>query len=99
MKREFIIGTIAITAIGALIFGLFYLKGENILSNNRVFHTTFQSVDGLVNASPVKISGYQVGVVTNMKMNPEGAKLLPTPLPAPADVPVCTELLFCNRAC
>lgn len=76
MKREFIIGTIAITAIGALIFGLFYLKGENILSNNRVFHTTYQSVDGLVNASPVKISGYQVGVVTNMKMNPEDPSLI-----------------------
>lgn len=76
MKREFIIGTITIAAVGALIFGLFYLKGENILSNNRVFHTTYQSVDGLANASPVKISGLQVGVVTGMEMNPDDPSLI-----------------------
>lgn len=76
MKRELIIGIVAVTAVGALIFGLFYLKGENLLANNRTFHTTYQSVDGLVNASPVKVSGLQVGVVTNLKMNPHDPSLI-----------------------
>ncbi|MBL4705601.1 MAG: MCE family protein [Flavobacteriales bacterium] len=76
MKREVIIGFVAIVAVGALIFGLFYLKGENLFSNNRTFHTTYQSVDGLVGASPVKISGLQVGVVTKLEMNPDDPSLV-----------------------
>ena len=76
MKRELLIGIVAITAVGALIFGFFYLKGENLLSNNRSFHTTYQSVEGLVNASPIKISGYQVGVVTNLSINEDDPSLI-----------------------
>lgn len=76
MKRELLIGIVAITAIAALIFGLFYLKGENLLSKNRAFHTTYQRVDGLVNASPIKISGFQVGVVTGLTMNEEDPSLI-----------------------
>jgi phospholipid/cholesterol/gamma-HCH transport system substrate-binding protein len=76
VKREIIIGLIAITAVGALIFGLFYLKGENLLVNNRTFHTTYQNINGLVKASPVKISGLHVGVVTDLKMNPDDPELI-----------------------
>jgi phospholipid/cholesterol/gamma-HCH transport system substrate-binding protein len=76
VKRELLIGIVAITAIAALIFGLFYLKGENLLSENRAFHTTYQRVDGLVNASPVKISGFQVGVVTGLTMNEDDPSLI-----------------------
>lgn len=76
MKRELLIGIVAITAIAALIFGLFYLKGENLLSKNRSFHTTYQRVDGLVSASPIKISGFQVGVVTGLTMNEDDPSLI-----------------------
>jgi phospholipid/cholesterol/gamma-HCH transport system substrate-binding protein len=76
VKREVIIGFVAIAAVGALIFGLFYLKGENLFANNRTFHTTYQTVDGLATASPVKVSGLQVGVVTKLEMNADDPSLI-----------------------
>ncbi len=76
MKRELIIGIVAIIAVAALIFGLFYLKGENLFANNRTFYTTYNNVGGLVKASPVKISGLQVGVVTDLTMNKNDPSLI-----------------------
>ena len=66
MNKEFKIGFFAITSIIALVFGVNYLKGINILNDNRDFYAVYENIVGLQVGSPVLVNGYKVGMVSNI---------------------------------
>jgi len=68
MNKEFKIGLFAITSIIALVFGVNYLKGINILNHNRDFYAVYEDIGGLQVGSPVLVNGYKVGMVSNIDL-------------------------------
>jgi len=68
MNKEFKIGFFAIISIIALVFGVNYLKGINILNANRYFYAVYENIGGLQVGSPVLVNGYKVGVVSNIDL-------------------------------
>ncbi len=67
ITREVKTGILAICAIALLIFGYSFLKGKNLLDNDRTFYAIYEDVEGLVTSSPVTINGLVVGKVESIK--------------------------------
>ena len=68
MNKEFKIGFFAIASIIALVFGVNYLKGINILNDNRDFYAVYKNIGGLQVGSSVLINGYKVGMVSDIDL-------------------------------
>jgi len=68
MNKEFKIGLFAIASIIALVFGVNYLKGINILNDNWDFYAIYENIGGLQVGSPVLVNGYKVGMVSNIDL-------------------------------
>ncbi len=64
--REVKTGILAICAIALLIFGYSFLKGQNLLENDRTFYAVYKNVEGLIPSSPVTINGLVVGQVVSI---------------------------------
>ena len=62
MNKEFKIGFFAIASIIALVFGVNYLKGINILNDNSDVYAVYENIGGLQVGSPVLVNGYKVGI-------------------------------------
>ncbi|GAA4271925.1 MlaD family protein [Aquimarina gracilis] len=65
--REVKTGILAVCAIALLIFGYSFLKGKNLLENDRTFYAVYKNVEGLIPSSPVTINGLVVGQVVAIK--------------------------------
>ena len=48
--------------------GINYLKGLNVLNNQRVFYAQYNDIGGLQIGSPVMVNGYQVGMVSDIEL-------------------------------
>ena len=72
--KEVKIALTAIVAIVVLFYGLQFLKGLTVFSNDDSYYVTFTDVSGLSASSPVYANGYKVGVVKDIiyDYSPEG---------------------------
>ncbi len=70
ISQEVKIGVISVVCIGALIWGISYLKGKDFFVHNRTFYAVYDCVNGLVNTNPVSIKGVNVGQVTDIYFYP-----------------------------
>lgn len=73
ISNEFKIGFWTVIAILVLVFGIQYLKGINSLHLGQFFYIQCSDVEGLANSSPVKINGFQVGLVRSMEYDHKGS--------------------------
>ena len=76
LTREVKTGILAITAIALLIFGYAFLKGNNLLKDDRTFYAIYENVEGLIPSSPVTINGLNIGKVTNITFADTDANLV-----------------------
>lgn len=74
MSRETKIGLLSIVVIAVVIWGYMFLKGRNLLSKSKTFHTVYQDVTDLNISSPVLLNGFKIGTVTEIKPDPENVK-------------------------
>lgn len=65
-NREVKIALVAIVGIVVLFFGLHFLKGMPVFSNDDVYFATFSNVNGLSSSNPIYADGYQVGTVKDI---------------------------------
>ena len=63
LSKEIRIALVAILGIVIMFFGMNFLKGISLLSDDEVYYITFKDVNGLSASSPIFANGYQVGVV------------------------------------
>lgn len=68
ISKEVRVGAFAVFAITILYLGFNYLKGVDFLSNTSKYYVIYEDVAGLTKSNPVKISGYNVGRVSNIKL-------------------------------
>ena len=73
--REAIVGTIVIIAIVAFVLGTMWLSGRSI-GDRQLVRVRFSNVGGLKRASPVRISGVQVGRVERIDLEDVGRVLV-----------------------
>ncbi|MDY8138456.1 MlaD family protein [Aquimarina sp. 2201CG5-10] len=64
--KEVKTGILALCAIALLIFGYSFLKGKNLLENDRTLYAVYDNVEGLIPSSPVTINGLVVGQVVSI---------------------------------
>jgi len=76
LSREVKTGILAIGAIILIIFGFNYLKGKNLLSNDRIFYVNYNNVEGLSPSAPVTINGLNVGKVMGISLTETSGDLL-----------------------
>lgn len=53
--------------LALLYWGINYLKGINLLTPTNYYYTEVESIDGLLEAAPVTVNGFQVGQVREIK--------------------------------
>ena len=99
MNKEFKIGLFAIASIIALIFGVNYLKGINILNENRNFYAVYENIGGLQVGSPVLVNGYKVGIVNNINLlaQKKQSLLVTISIDKVFDIPVNTICKIINQ--
>lgn len=72
--KEVKIALVAIIGIVVLFYGLQFLKGLPLFSNDDSYYVTFNDVTGVSPSTPVYANGYKVGVVKDVvyDYNPQG---------------------------
>jgi phospholipid/cholesterol/gamma-HCH transport system substrate-binding protein len=78
--REATVGAIVIVAIVVFVFGTMWLSGRSVGSEN-VVRMQFPNVSGLKRASPVRVSGVNVGKVEKIEFMDVGKVLVVASLP------------------
>lgn len=75
ITNETKVGILAAVAITILVLGYSFLKGNNVFSSENEFYARYPSVDGLTISKPVFVNGYQIGRVSDLKLEPSGSIL------------------------
>ncbi|HLQ22434.1 MAG TPA: MlaD family protein, partial [Gemmatimonadales bacterium] len=78
--REAIVGTLVIIAITGFVLGTMWLSGRSI-GNRHIVKVQFQNSSGLKRASPVTISGVQVGRVEKIELHDVGKVIVSISIP------------------
>ena len=73
ISREVKTAILVISGILLFIFLFNYLKGENLLDNNRIYYANYDNVEGLAPSSPVRINGFNVGSVKSISFLEDGS--------------------------
>ena len=79
-SREATVGAIVLVAILVFVFGTMWLSGRSIGSDNLV-RIQFENVSGLKRASPVRVSGVNVGKVEEIEFVDVGKVLVSASIP------------------
>lgn len=70
ISKEVKIGIAFIIAIFLLYYGISFLKGFNLFKSSNLYIVVFDDVSGLTQSTPVTLNGFQVGLVSSMKLDP-----------------------------
>lgn len=73
------LGILIVVSVAILIWGLSYLKGNDVFKRNDYYYVVYERVDGLLESNKVIINGYQVGNVKEINFLPgTSGKLIAT---------------------
>ncbi len=73
------LGILIVISLTTLIWGLSYLKGNDIFKKNSYYHVIYDRVDGLAESNKVTLSGYPIGQVNSIEFTPDNSgKLIVT---------------------
>jgi len=86
------LGFLIIASIAIFIWGLSYLKGNDIFKQSNEYHVIYERVDGLSGSNDVLLSGYKIGQVKKIRFLPDhsGRLLVTFTIDASVKLPVNT---------
>lgn len=67
LTKEIKIALVAIVGILVLFFGLEFLKGMSLFSNDNTYYVSFKDISGLSSSNPIYADGYKVGIVKHIQ--------------------------------
>jgi phospholipid/cholesterol/gamma-HCH transport system substrate-binding protein len=73
LSNEVKTGMILFAGIFILIWGINYLKGKDVFSNQKKYFVIYNSVDGLITSNPVLLNGLKIGTVRSLKIIPDNS--------------------------
>ncbi len=68
LSKEVKVGIVTTIAIAFFIYGFNFLKGKDFFSSQRKFYAVYNDIDGLVEANPLLINGFRVGMVGKIEL-------------------------------
>lgn len=68
ISRNALIGLAFIVSLFMIYFGINFLKGINVLRQQKQYYAVFDDVTSLLLSSPVYVKGYQVGLISSITM-------------------------------
>jgi phospholipid/cholesterol/gamma-HCH transport system substrate-binding protein len=68
LTRNALIGLAFIASLVMIYFGINFLKGINVLRQQKQYYAVFDDVSKLLISSPVYVKGYQIGLINNIEM-------------------------------
>ncbi|MBQ0119751.1 MAG: MCE family protein [Bacteroidales bacterium] len=71
MKKNILIAVTVLVSLCLLVWGIEFLKGINMFKPSNYYYAKFEKIDGLSQASPVTINGFQVGLVKEINYDYE----------------------------
>ena len=74
ISNEIKIALVAIVGIIVLFFGMSFLKGIHLFSNENTYYVLFDRIDGMSTSCPVLANGYRVGTVKDIEYDFKGGK-------------------------
>lgn len=72
--KEVKIALVAIAGIVIVYFGMNFLKGMTLFSDDNTYYIKFKDVSGLTASNPIFADGYQVGIVKNIDYDFRGKR-------------------------
>ena len=97
MNKELKVGLVALSSIMILIFGVNYLKGLNILNDNRIFYAVYDDIGGLQLGSPILVNGYHEGMVGDINLIKSQKLLVDINIEHDFEIPKNTVCKIVNR--
>lgn len=76
ISNETKIGVLTAIAITVLILCYSYLRGNDVFTRSNRFYAVYNSVEGLSISKPVLVHGFQVGHVSDMRLQPDGQTIV-----------------------
>jgi len=76
ISREVMVGGFALITIVAFILLFNFLKGAAIFTSTDAYYIVYDNIAGLTESNPVEISGYQAGVVQDIRLINDGSSKL-----------------------
>ena len=70
INAEFKIGITALVSILLLIWGVNFLRGNNLFSTADHYVSVYSNIDGMEVSSPVRLNGLSVGTITDIYFHP-----------------------------
>ena len=70
------LGLLIVISLSVLVWGLNYLKGNDIFKRNNYYHVIYDRVDGLSESNKVTLNGYQVGRVKEIRFTNDNSRNL-----------------------
>ncbi len=71
LKREVKVGLFALITLGALYWGINFLKGHDLFSKDNTYYATYDQVNGIQKSSAIVIKGFKVGVISDITYDPQ----------------------------
>lgn len=68
ISRNALIGLTFLASLVMIYFGINFLKGVNVLKQQKHYYALFDDVTSLLLSSPVYVKGYQVGLISTINM-------------------------------
>lgn len=70
-KKQFLIGIISVVGLFIIVIGSYFLKGQELWKSRYVYYSKFTNTEGLTTGRPVNLNGLKVGIITNVKFDPQ----------------------------
>jgi phospholipid/cholesterol/gamma-HCH transport system substrate-binding protein len=67
LSNETKVGILGVVALVVLVYGYNYLRGRDLFNKKMVVYAVYDRSDGLTVSAPVRMNGFQVGVVTDLQ--------------------------------
>ena len=74
LSKEFKIGIVVVLAIGTFIWGVSFLMGSNLFSDEYYLYAVYPKIENLIPSNAVQINGYKIGQVKSISLIEKGGK-------------------------
>lgn len=78
MSNEVKVALLAIVAVALAYWGYRFVEGKNILSNSNIYYVKYNSIEGLQKSVSVRIRGYEVGFVSDIRFSDDYQNIIVT---------------------
>ena len=87
LSNETKIGALTAIAITILILGYSFLRGDAVFGGVNRYYVVYSNVDGLTPSKPILVNGFQIGRVSQMKLQKSGSTLVELSVDKQYEVP------------